>query len=208
MAAAIDLSSHHRQEIAPHAVAASCFTRWNNRRRGRIRHDSAIETGRVTLMQTGWVIAILIGATLPAFADDGTVIVVPGRAGVPVVINGYDASYAMVEGDWGLSKNVHVQPTVYGGRRFYPAPVGHYYPSEGRMPGYGRYEVDTPPRQLPRAESYSRSWSAESQPTPQQDAIPYDPPPVVVAPRRRGPATHTPNRYHNDRDADHVWQRR
>ena len=44
-------------------------------------------------MRTGLALAILFGATLPASAGDGFNIVIPGRAGVPVIINGVDASY-------------------------------------------------------------------------------------------------------------------
>jgi len=61
-------------------------------------------------------LAMLMAMTSTAFAGGGFDIVVPGRAGVPIIINGIDASYAVVEGDWGLAKNVHVQPTIYGGR--------------------------------------------------------------------------------------------
>ena len=62
---------------------------------------------------------------------------------------------------------MHVQPTVYGGRYIDPVPnVGHYYPSAGHMPGYGRLEIEPPAnRRLPQeAESYYRSWSAQSTP--------------------------------------------
>ena len=53
----------------------------------------------------------------------------------PIIINGIDASYAVVEGEWGLGKNEQVQPTIYGGRYIDPDPqVGHYYPSAGHMP--------------------------------------------------------------------------
>ena len=128
---------------------------------------------------------ILIGTTLPALAGDGFNIVIPGRPGVPIIINGIDASYAVVEGDRGLSRDVHVQPTVYGGRYIDPVPrVGHYYPSAGRQPGYGRLEIEPPKnRKLPKpAESYHESWSAASPPPVQQDAVPFDPPAVIVAP--------------------------
>ena len=115
-----------------------------------------------------YALAILIGTTLTAFAgSNGPVIVIPGRAGVPIIINGVDASYAVVEGDWGLDKGQHVQPTVYGGRYIDPEPrVGHYYPSAGHMPGYGRLEIEPPAnRRLPQpAESYHQSWSAQSAP--------------------------------------------
>ena len=107
-------------------------------------------------MRAARALLLLIGTTLPALtpasANDGFSIVVPGRAGVPIIINGVDASWAVVESDWGLAKNVHVQPTVYGGRIVDPGPpVGHYYPSAGHMPGYGRLEIQPPAnRKLPQ----------------------------------------------------------
>jgi len=134
-------------------------------------------------MRAGVALALLIGMTSSAFAGGGFEIVVPGKPGVPVIINGIDASYAVVEGDWGLERGTHVQPTVYGGRYIDPVPnVGHYYPSAGHMPGYGRLEIEPPAnRRLPKeAESYYRSWSAQS--TPQLE-IPANPPPVIVAPQ-------------------------
>jgi hypothetical protein len=139
-------------------------------------------------MRAGLALAILIGTTLTAFAgSNGPVIVIPGRAGVPIIINGVDASYAVVEGDWGLDKGQHVQPTVYGGRYIDPTPnVGHYYPSLGHAPGYGRLEIEPPAnRKLPpQAESYYRSWSAQSAPQPVQPPVPDYPPPVIIAPQR------------------------
>jgi hypothetical protein len=141
---------------------------------------------------SGIVLAILTGAVLPASAADGFDIVIPGRPGVPVIINGVDASYAVVEGDWGLAKGVHVQPTVYGGRYVDWEPnVGHYYPSLGRKPGYGRLEIEPPAnRILPRpAESFHESWSAASTPPkaqPAQPEVPFYPPPVIVAPPNGG----------------------
>ena len=53
-----------------------------------------------------------------AFAGGGFDIVIPGRPGVPIIISGVDASYAVVEGDWGLGQGTQVQPTVYGGRYY------------------------------------------------------------------------------------------
>ena len=103
-------------------------------------------------MRAGLVLAILIGTTAAALADSSPVLVIPGRPGVPVIINGVDASYAVVEGDWGLGKGVHVTPTVYGGRTIDPAPhVGHYYPSAGHQPGYGRLEIEPPAPQAAAA---------------------------------------------------------
>jgi hypothetical protein len=135
-------------------------------------------------MRAGIALAFLIGTTAAALADSSPVLVIPGRAGVPIIINGVDASYAVVEGDWGLGKGVHVTPTVYGGRYVDPIPnVGHYYPSAGQLPGYGRLEIEPPSnRALPKpAESYHQSWSSQS--TPQPPAVPFYPPPVITAPQ-------------------------
>jgi len=137
-------------------------------------------------MRAAIALAILIGTTLPAFAGGGFDIVIPGRAGVPIIINGVDASYAVVEGEWGLGRGEQVQPTVYGGRYFGFAPnVGHYYPSGGQSPGYGRLEIEPPAnRRLPQpAESYHQSWSAQSTPQPVQPEVPFYPPPVILAPQ-------------------------
>ena len=136
-------------------------------------------------MRIGLALALLIGTTSAASADSGPVIVIPGRPGIPIIINGVDASYAVVEGDWGLARGTHVQPTVYGGRYVDPEPhVGHYYPSLGHAPGYGRLEIEPPAnRKLPpRAESFHQSWSAHSDPLPAQSDIPQTPPAVIVAP--------------------------
>ena len=137
-------------------------------------------------MRAGLALAALIATTLPALAGGGFDIVIPGRPGVPIIINGIDASYAVVEGVWGLGRGEQVQPTIYGGRYVDLAPhVGHYYPSAGRVPGYGRLEIEPPAnRRLPRpAESYHQSWSAQSMPLPAQTEVPYYPPPVIFAPQ-------------------------
>ena len=135
-------------------------------------------------MRAALALAISIGTTCAAMGGStGPVSVIPGRPGVPIMINGVDASYTVVEGDWGLAKNIHVQPTVYGGRFVDPVPnVGHYYPSSGRMPGYGRLEIEPPGRPKP-AESYHQSWSAQSTPQPVQPMVPPYPPPVILAPQ-------------------------
>jgi hypothetical protein len=143
-------------------------------------------------MRIGAALVLSIAMIPAAFAGGGFEIVIPGRPGVPVIINGVDASYRVVEGDWGLAKNTHVQPTVYGGRYVDPVPnVGRYFPSAGRMPGYGRLEIEPPAnRKLPQpAESYHQSWSAQSAPLPAQSNVPADPPAIIYAPQdnRRGP---------------------
>ena len=143
-------------------------------------------------MRVCLALAILVAMTSTAFAGGGFEIVIPGRAGVPIIINGVDASYAVVEGDCGLGKGTHVQPTIYGGRYIDPIPrVGHYYPSAGRIPGYGRLEVEPPAnRRLPQpAESYHRSWSVQSAPLPAQSNVPVNPPEIIYSPQidRRRP---------------------
>ena len=140
-------------------------------------------------MRIGAALALFIATNSAAFAGGGFEIVIPGRPGVPVIISGVDASYAVVVGDWGLGKGTHVQPTVYGGRYVDPVPrVGHYYPSAGRMPGYGRLEIEPPAnRRLPQpAESYHQSWSAQSAPLPAQSNVPVNPPEIIYAPQERG----------------------
>ena len=134
-------------------------------------------------MQLRAALALLIAMTSPALASEGFDLVIPGRPGVPVIINGIDVSYAVVEGTFGLGKGIHFQPTIYGGRYVDYAPnVGHYYPSSGHAPGYGRLEIEPPAnRKLPQpAESYFQSWSAQSA---QQPEVPLNPPPIIYAPQ-------------------------
>jgi len=141
-------------------------------------------------MRPRLALAIFIGMSSAASAE-GFDIVVPSRPGVPIVINGIDVSYAVLEGGYGLGKGVNNQPTIYGGRLVEPEPnVGHYYPSLGLKPAYGRLEIEPPPnRKLPRpAESYHQSWSSQSAPLPPtapnaQPEVPVYPPPVIMAPR-------------------------
>jgi hypothetical protein len=145
-------------------------------------------------MRLPLALALLTGLSASAFAE-GFEIVVPGRPGVPIVVNGIDVSYAVLEGDFGLGKGVHNQPTIYGGRLLPPEPpVGHYYPTLGLKPAYGRLEIEPPAhRKLPQpAESYHQSWSAQSAPTPAtspttQPDIPLYPPPVIMAPNGDDP---------------------
>ena len=116
------------------------------------------------------VVALASFALAPALvrADSGPVIVIPSRPGIPVIINGRDASYAVVEGDWGLSRPGAVPVIVIGGSPVLPNEVyrrrNSYIPKYGRAPERGRYEVEPPAdRALPEpAESFSREWSTSS----------------------------------------------
>jgi hypothetical protein len=135
--------------------------------------------------------------SVPANADEGPVIVIPSRPGVPVIINGVDASYAVVEGDWGLARPGAGRVTVIGGAPVLPNPVYAprypYLPRYGHAPPRGRLEIEPPAnRRLPKpAESYFRSWSTSSDPVPATVTDPetfpqdFDPPVVVEPPRRR-----------------------
>ena len=120
-----------------------------------------------------------------ARAQTGPVIVVPGRPGVPVMINGVDATGAVVYGDWGLARSNQGEILIEG-------PVGlvenwdarGYYPATGRRPRIGRLEIEPPPRPRPSTD-YHRDWSAGSDTRkPVTEYPPFDPPPVILAPRR------------------------
>lgn len=133
------------------------------------------------------IIAVLIGWFCPAaHADHAPAVVIPGRPDVPVIINGRVVPPgSVIEGDWGLYRAGAVAPTVIPPPvpvLYWDAPVGRYFPATGAKPGYGRREIDQPLRPLRPAESYYRSWTAESQPGPVTIPAPYGMPPVVVAP--------------------------
>ncbi len=150
-----------------------------------------------------------------AYADKAPVIVIPSRPGIPTVINGRNANYAVVEGDWGLARPGHMPQTVIGGSPLAPsrayAPRGAYFPAYGAPPARGRHEVDPGPnRERPEpAETFHRSWSSHSgpsaprsaqRPAPQEpadepwrgDAHRYDAPSDVVPPTIRDPNAISP----------------
>lgn len=138
-------------------------------------------------------LAVLVGNDAFA-ADSGPVIVVPGRPGRPVLLNGVDVTGAMIEGDFGLYSPHMVNPVVVPAPFFVPPPLylggyeqrryddGSYFPAFGRTPGYGRREIEPPAdRPLPSpAQSYRRLWSIQSAPVPAST----DPPtPLIVSPQ-------------------------
>lgn len=151
------------------------------------------------LASIGMVLAGL--AVLPAApvraGDEAPSIVIPSRPGIPVVINGVDASYAVVEGDWGLARPGHMPVTVIGGSPLLPTPVyrdrNSYHPRYGRPPLRGRREFDPPlDRPLPDpAESFSRSWSTSSDVTPASTRPFEQPQPNSSADPDQVPATIT-----------------
>jgi len=136
--------------------------------------------------------ALLSAVTIsPAFAQRGPQVVVPGKPGVPVYINGIDASWGIVEGEFGLDRPNQVAPVVVW-RPVLAAPndeAPDYYPAEGRRPGYGRLEIPPPPNRPlpPPAQTFYRYWSSESPPVPATEYQPTPPiGPIVVEPTVRG----------------------
>src|SRR5271156_4409973 len=132
------------------------------------------------------ILLLLVTAT-PAFAQRGPEIVIPGKPGVPVYINGIDASWGVVEGDFGLDRPGMVTPTVVWRPLVvsYPTNVPGYHPTTGQRPGYGRLEIVPPAdRPLPPpAPTYYRSWSSGSASGAVTDYAPYPVPPVEISPR-------------------------
>jgi hypothetical protein len=131
--------------------------------------------------------AVLLFVTATAaFAQREPEIVVPGKAGVPVYINGIDASWGIVEGEFGLDRPNQIAPTVIWRPALIPQPYGvpGYYPADDRRPGYGRLEIAPPAnrRLPPPAPTFYRYWSSESAATPATDPQSIQPMPMIVEP--------------------------
>jgi hypothetical protein len=139
---------------------------------------------------------VVLGGTPALAADSGPVIVLPGRHGLPVTINGIDVTGAVLEGDWGLYSPhmvgphiipapVFVLPPIYriGGDRGPYVDAG-YFPASGHEPRYGRHEIEPPAdrRLPPPAERFHRSWSSQSAPLPANLDPPAFSQPMIVAP--------------------------
>jgi hypothetical protein len=144
---------------------------------------------RAAIARAGVLVGCLVGAAA-AQADHRPVIAVPGNTQVPVFVDGVDASYAVVVGEWGLHAPGRIAPkiippVVVGYPGYAPVDPG-YYPATGRRPRYGRQEADPIGHATPRpAQSFYREWSAESGAGPVTEYPPFEPPSVVVEPRRR-----------------------
>ena len=144
-------------------------------------------------------VALLLAVTAsPALAQREPQIVIPGKRGVPVIINGIDASWGVVIGEFGLDRPGEMSPVVIYQPLLASVPyvVPGYYPKTGKKPGYGRLEILPPPNQPPPppAPTYFRSWSSQSAPGPVTDYAPYPMPSVVVEPNfgRRYHGLHGP----------------
>ncbi len=138
-----------------------------------------MKLGRTIVAAGCWLLA---GAAALQASETGPVIVIPGRPGVPIIVNGRDISYAVVEGDWGLDRPSLTDPHIlyrYGRGALIGPSGGNYFPKTGRAPRVGRKEVDIP-RPLHPAESFHRSFNAQSDPTPVTP--PQFMPPIIAAP--------------------------
>ena len=139
-------------------------------------------------MRACLVIAAVCAATLaaPVRAQTGPVIAIPGKVGVPVIMNGVIVDGAVIWGDWGLARPTH-GVVVDGLVEFAPPPhdARAYFPQTGRKPRVGRQEVQ-PTSHSPTNTNFHRDWSAGSNfKAPVTEYPPYDPPPVILAPRGR-----------------------
>ena len=132
----------------------------------------------------------------PAHAQTGPVIVVPGKPGMPVILNGVIVDGAVVYGEWGLAKPNNSGLIIQGAVGYAPSAASWspgYFPATGVAPRVGRVEIEPPARpRAPANTNYYRNWSIESEFTkPVTEYPPFEPPPVIVAPRERrsGPVT-------------------
>jgi hypothetical protein len=135
------------------------------------------------------LLTAVCAATLaaPVRAQTGPVIAIPGKVGVPVTINGVIVDGAVIWGDWGLARPGHGELIVDGLVAFAPPPWDSrdYYPQTGRKPRVGRQEIE-PKHHRPRPTSFRRDWSTQSDFShPVTEYPPFEPPPVILAPRER-----------------------
>jgi hypothetical protein len=124
--------------------------------------------------------AVSLGSV--ARADTAPALVMPNPRGIPPIVDGFDATGAIIEGDWGLARPGAGTVMIYRGpvRLAVPPEPAGYFPATGRRPRYGRDEVL--PRTRPRpAQSYRRSWSTDFPGRSTISAVPAEPPPVIEA---------------------------
>jgi hypothetical protein len=138
-------------------------------------------------MRFAYAFLLMAVTASPALAQRAPEIVIPGKPGVPVYINGIDASWGIVEGEFGLDRPGEMTPVVIYRPLVVamPANAPSYHPKTGNRPGYGRLEIVPPADRVlpPPAPTYYRSWSAGSAPGPVTDYPPYAVPPVEISPR-------------------------
>ncbi len=150
-----------------------------------------------------FLLSLLGGAVLaatPVAAAGPPEFVVPGRPDVPVFINGIDASWCVVEGNWGLDRPGAVSPAVtcavpVVGERGGPK---SFFPLTGRRPRVGRLEIRPRARRvLPRpAESFYRVWTAAPERLPTTEYPAFGTPEIMVAPNMPQASPNSPRRSH------------
>lgn len=89
----------------------------------RSNSGQRVQAGTVAMGLRTFSVAVALLSSVAGAAmagDNAPVIAVPGKRGVPVIINGRDASWAIVVGDWGLYRPGAVPVTVIYPRRWYP----------------------------------------------------------------------------------------
>ena len=109
----------------------------------------------------GSAVLVFLVSVTPGYADHAPTLVIPGRPGVPVVVDGVEVSGAVIEGHWGLHRPGAGVRTIYPEYDLIgPEPAYRYFPFTGRVPRYGRHEIITrSSRGRPtRAQSYHRFW--------------------------------------------------
>ena len=85
-------------------------------------------------VQAALLLAVM---TSPALAQREPQIVIPGRADVPVIINGINASWGVVVGEFGLDRPGEMAPVVIYQPLLLSTPyyVPSYFPKDGKKPG-------------------------------------------------------------------------
>lgn len=98
---------------------------------------------RIRVAKLAFVLSAVLSAAPCAYADHAPNYVVPGRPDVPVIINFFDASWGVVEGEWGLYRPGAVSPTVIPAPYVMPrVSAKPYYPSLGGPAYKGRLEIE------------------------------------------------------------------
>ncbi len=137
---------------------------------------------RIGVAKIAFALTAMLMAVPCARADHAPNYVVPGRPDVPVIINFFDASWGVVEGEWGLYRPGAVSPTVIPAPYVMPRMSGEaLLPFARRHPPTRAASKSSrrPNRQLPPpAPSYHRSWTSESQNLPATEYAPT--PPVII----------------------------
>ena len=122
---------------------------------------------RIGVAKFAFVLTAVVLAAPNAYADHAPNFVVPGRPDVPVIINFFDASWGVVEGEWGLYRPGAVSPTVIPAPYVTPRTTARpYYPSLGGPAYKGRLEIEPPANREfvspPSRRSADRSWTSRS----------------------------------------------